>query len=151
LSAEAGFSALAKGEIEIFAGAPYNLENDVLEPTTGLGFAFSPSYFLNSTVALSLATRENDSQWSDFLRWIIWSIVYAEEEGITAIDASKMPTVDLFGSNYHRMFRYAIVALGNYGDFYERNLGLLLPRSGANILNGGGSPQINPWVSSFIN
>jgi hypothetical protein len=153
-SVEAGFSALANGTIDIFAGAPYNMENDVLEPTTGLGFAFSPCYFFGGqygSSALSLATREDDSQWSAFVRWIVWSIVYAEEAGITKNDATEMPVVGLFGASYHRMFRYVILFLGNYGDIYERNLGSLLPRFGANLLNDGGSPRLIPWLSSFGN
>jgi hypothetical protein len=153
-SVDAGFSALANGKIDIFAGAPYSMENDVLEPTTGLGFAFSPSYFFGGqygSSALSLATREDDSQWSDFVRWIVWCIVYAEEAGIEKNNAVEMPVVDLFGASYHRIFRYVILGLGNYGNIYERNLGSLLPRSGANMLNDGGSPRLSPWLSSFDN
>jgi ABC-type amino acid transport substrate-binding protein len=153
-SVDAGFSALANEKIDIFAGAPYNMENDVLEPTTGLGFAFSPCYFFEGqygSSALSLATREDDSQWSDFVRWIVWSIVYAEEAGIAKNDAIEMPFVDLFGASYHRMFRYVILGLGNYGDIYERNLGSLLPRFGANMLHDGDSPRLRPLLSSFGN
>jgi hypothetical protein len=72
-----------------------------------------------------------------------------KEAGIEMNDAIEMPFVDLFGASYHRMFQYVILGLGNYGDIYERTLGSLLPRSGANLLNDGGSPRLSPWLSSF--
>jgi ABC-type amino acid transport substrate-binding protein len=148
-----GFSALVNGEIDLLAGAPYSLENDVLEPTTGMGFALSPSYYFstNRSEALCLATREDDSQWSDFVRWSVWSTIYAEEAGLEFTDASEMPSVGLFGPNYLLMFRTVALRFGNYGYIYEENLRSLIPRSGANILNDGGSPQFNPWLSTFAN
>jgi hypothetical protein len=144
-----GFSALANEEIDVFAGAPYNLENDVLEPTTGMGFALSPSYFFGGQYSSCLATREDDSQWSDFVRWIVWSTIYSEEAGITPNDAANLPAVDLFGPKYIQMFRFVSVHIGHYGDMYDRNLGSLIPRSGANTLNEGDTPRLNPWLSSF--
>ena len=151
-----GFQALAEREIDIFAGAPFNMENDVLQPTTGQGFSFSPPYFYGEpdafgspTLALALATREEDPQWSDFVRWVVWCTMYAEEAGLSSDDVGHMPLVDLFGVKYSRMFRYVILELGNYADIYARNMGSVIPRSGANKLNDGLSPLMNPWTGAF--
>ena len=139
----------------MFAGAPFTMENDVLEPTTKKGFDFSPAYFYGepangSFSTLTFATREDDSQWSGFVRWIIWSLVYAEEQGFGVSDAPEMPLVDVFGANYERMFQYIVLAFGNYGELYEKNLGSMLPRSGGNLLNDGSTPLVNPSLSSFL-
>ena len=75
------FVALANDEIDAFAGAPYSIDNDIKEPTMGAGFAFGPIYFRGSvddTVgrasserpSIALACKEDDTQWSDFLRWL---------------------------------------------------------------------------------
>ena len=36
------------------------------------------------------------------------------------------------------MFRGPIVAVGNYGEIYERNNATLSPRANQNLLNNGG-------------
>ena len=156
-SSQAAFVALMEWEIDIFAGAPYNMDNDVLEPSTGIGFSFSPCYFFGQKsdededvpYALSIATREDDIQFSGFVRWIVWALIYAEEVGISSTNAQDMPTVGLFGPDYQRMFRSPVFAVGNYGDCYSRNLESLIPRSGPNRLNNGEYPLINPWLASF--
>lgn len=43
--ADSGFQSLDSGEIDALANAPVSLAADVLEPTTGKGFAFSQPYF----------------------------------------------------------------------------------------------------------
>ena len=49
-----GFFLLHTGEIDVLAGAPWNLNNYVREPTTGVGFSFSRPYFYNNSVALTV-------------------------------------------------------------------------------------------------
>ena len=149
------FLGLAHDEVDVLSGAPFNMENDVKEPTTGLGFAFGPIYYYGDVVndegnnnkealTLALATREDDVQWSDFVRWTTMSTIYAEEEGITNTSASEMPVVDLFGSSYRQAFRDVILTVGHYGNIYNRNLESYIPRSHRNLLNQGDSPQLNP-------
>jgi hypothetical protein len=86
------------------------------------GFAFGPVYFYSSSTLLALATREDDSQWTDFVRWITWSTIYAEEEGIQENTVTEMPVVELFGTMYRLMFRDVIYSLGNYGEMYARTV-----------------------------
>lgn len=39
---------------------------------------------------LSLAVRQNDSEWGDVVRWSFWALVNAEELGVTADNAAEM-------------------------------------------------------------
>ena len=46
-----------------------------------------------------------------------------------------MPEVKLFGFIFRRMFRDAILAVGNYEEMYARNVEVIVPRSGFNLLS----------------
>ena len=141
-SVEEAFEGLANGDVDLFAGAPFTLQNDVKEATTGLGFAFSPTYFYEEDHAYALATREEDIQWSDFVRWITMATFHAEEENITANHASEMPVVDLFGPSYRQALRDVVLSIGNYGQMYDRSMEPVVARAGRNLLNEGGTPQM---------
>ena len=72
------FVGLANHVIDVYAGAPFTIENDVKEPTTGRGFEFSPIYYYGDNYALGLTTNENvnagdDIQWSRFVRWMVYA------------------------------------------------------------------------------
>jgi len=67
--------------------------------------------------------------------WVVVSPVYAEEKNITQSSSNAMPDVKLFGSNFRRMFRDAILAVGNYEEMYARNVEAIVPRSGFNLLS----------------
>jgi ABC-type amino acid transport substrate-binding protein len=141
---EAGFEALDKKIIDVFASVPYTMENNVREASTGIGYSLSPPYFFDpsSDSAFSMATRQDDQQWSDFVRWTIFSTIYAEEQSISSDNASDLPTVDLFGPSHIQMFRFINLALGNYGDMYNRTQEARVPRAGANLLSSGGPHMI---------
>ena len=76
------------------------------------------------------------------------AFVYAEQHGITRGDAIDLPVVELFGIDFLQMFRTAVLAVGNYGEMFNRTLqepyGIL--RQGRNLLNGDGGPQLVPLV-----
>jgi hypothetical protein len=74
--------------------------------------------------------------------------IYAEELQITQRSSSRrnssndgddgsiaMPLVKLYGNNYTRMLRDAILHVGNYGEIYCRNLQAHIPRYGLNMLS----------------
>ena len=63
------------------------------------------------------------------------STIYAEEEKITRSSSNAMPEVKLFGFIFRRMFRDAILAVGNYEEMYARNVEAIVPRSGFNLLS----------------
>jgi len=133
-----GFALLSNGSFDILAGATWNLENDVREPTTGHGFAFSQPYFYGYSSEednLCLATTEDDHDWAAFVYWILSATIYADEQGISRETSNTMPTVQVFGPALLRMFRDAILEVGSYAEIYDRNLQALIPRHGRNKLN----------------
>lgn len=150
-----GFERLAAKDFDLFAGALWNLENDVSVPGVDQGFFFSQPYFFgdsssNSTGKISshvegqhcLATTEDDHLWSSFVYWITAAVFDAEEVGITQGMSNNMPDVFIFGGDFLLMFQDAILAVGNYQELYEKNLGRIIPRSGRNLLNGNVGPQL---------
>lgn len=84
-------------------------------------------------------TRQNDSQWTDAVRWVVNALVIAEELGVTqatveeVAKTSKDPEVQRllgvtgsFGPDAGMPQDWAvraIKAVGNYGEIFDRNLG----------------------------
>ena len=57
--------------------------------------------------------------------------------------ANNLPVVNLFGSNFTRMMRDIIFAVGNYGEVYERAVEPVYPRAGTpNQLNVKSDAQL---------
>ena len=149
---EDGFVALANKELDVMAGALYNMVNDVMEPTAGQGFTFGFIYYYSTcegdeepgdaVCPLALATREDDVQWSDFVRLISLSTVHAEANGITQQTAIDMPTLELFGPLYRQAMRDVVLWIGNSADIYQRNMEQYIPRveNTRNTLHQGGTP-----------
>lgn len=117
--------------------------------------AITPSnyYILPETIskeALSFAVRQNDSEWANVVKWTFAAMVSAEELGITSKNVDEMrkssdnPVVrrllgeegDLHkGLGLSKDWAYNVIkAVGNYGEIYNRNVGLgtalNLPREG---------------------
>jgi len=80
-------------------------------------------------------TREDDSQWSDFVFWTISATFIAEEEYITQKMSDEMDGISVFGPSFVEMYRHAIGAVGNYGEIYSRHVESIEPRQGRNLLN----------------
>jgi general L-amino acid transport system substrate-binding protein len=87
---------------------------------------------------LGPAVRQGDDKWFNVVRWTLFTLVEAEELGITKDNAkagleSPSPKVRRFlgaeGDNGKQLglnprFAYDVVsAVGNYGEIFERNLG----------------------------
>ncbi len=84
--------------------------------------------------------RKGDQQWSDIVRFLHYALVEAEELGITAANAGQPasdPTAQrLLGQSGEfgkalglepDWAKRAIVAVGNYGELFERNVGQASP------------------------
>jgi general L-amino acid transport system substrate-binding protein len=101
---------------------------------------------------LGLVVRDGDDKWFDIVRWTMNALIDAEELGVTrsnANEALKSPNPDVkrllgvegrFGATLGLTDDWAmraILAVGNYGEIFDRNLGagssLKLPR-GINAL-----------------
>mmetsp|Transcript_27567 Transcript_27567/g.41951 ORF Transcript_27567/g.41951 Transcript_27567/m.41951 type:complete len:1171 (+) Transcript_27567:85-3597(+) len=148
------FGLLNEGAVDLVAGIMVNLERDVRESSTGVGFSFTNPYFFNNSgldntaeeslggndLNLCLVTRQDDVQWSNYVYWIVECTFFAEESNISSSIANDMPQVSLFGEGLERMFRDAILAVGNYGDIYEENVESIIPRARRNLLNPNSKP-----------
>lgn len=158
-----GYQRLYAGEVDVLAGFTWTAINDYQEPTTGIGYSFSPPYFYapldddfpgNSSIVLepeednlALVTRQDDVQFSSFVYWTVTATIYASEQGITRSTANDMPDVNLFGDEFSKMFRDAIYFAGSYDEIYERNLGERLPaQRGRNAINSIKEPGPQLYV-----
>lgn len=91
---------------------------------------------------LGPAVRQGDDQWLDIVRWTLNALVAAEELGVTSANleemkSSKNPQIkrllgtegafgDALGLSNDWAYN-AIKAAGNYGESFERNLGVNTP------------------------
>ena len=111
---------------------------------------------------LGPATRQGDDQWSDIITWVLNATITAEEKGITSanVDAmknSKDPEIlrllGVEGSQGKELglstdWAYNIIkSVGNYGEIFERNIGVNTPiglERGLNALWTNGGLQYSP-------
>jgi len=148
--------ALKDGDIDVYAGGQVDMNSDVRRP----GSSFSKPYFYNNPrgdnpmdgKAFSLVTKEDDTQWTNFVNWVVMATIYAEENNIVQTTSNEMPLVSLFGPELDRMMRDTILAVGNYGEMYQRVLGQNATRVGRNMLNVSPyGPQMYPLPLSSDN
>ena len=112
---------------------------------------------------LGPVVRHGDDQWGDIVRWTVYALIAAEEDGITAANVDKM-AMDKSNPNVSRMLgsegnlgkmlgldkgwaKRVIKAQGNYAEIFERNLGLKTPvglARGLNALYTNGGLQYSP-------
>ena len=111
---------------------------------------------------LGPATRQGDDQWSDIVTWVLNATITAEEKGITQANVDKMKSskdpevlrlLGVEGSQGKELglsndWAYNIIkSVGNYGEIFERNIGVNtpigLPR-GLNALWSKGGLQYSP-------
>jgi general L-amino acid transport system substrate-binding protein len=102
--------------------------------------------------------RRGDDEWFAIVRWVVFGLVEAEENGITKANVealqkeSKDPAIGrllgttedtgkLLGLDKDWLAR-PLKAVGNYGEIFERNVGprsvLGLPRGSNNLWSKGG-------------
>ena len=107
--------------------------------------------------------RRGDDEWAAIVKWVIYGLLEAEDNGITKANVEQMKSSDspvvgrilgtkddtgkLLGLDKDWMGR-AIAATGNYGEIFERNVGpkspLGLPRGSNNLWSNGGIQYAPP-------
>jgi general L-amino acid transport system substrate-binding protein len=113
---------------------------------------------LISKEPLAPAVRRDDADWVRLVRWVLFSLIAAEEGGITRANA-KSAVAQARGAAMRRIAEYqarygkalgarddwfvqAVQAAGNYGEMFERNVGaesaLKLERGPNRLWNRGG-------------
>lgn len=110
-----------------------------------------------SSEPLAPAVAKGDARWGDAVKWVVYSLVKAEELGITSQNvgqfaASNDPDIKRFlgtegnlgeGLGLTNDFAARVIKhVGNYAEIYDRNLGpktkLNLPRGQNQLWNKGG-------------
>ena len=112
---------------------------------------------LVSKEPLGPMVRRGDDEWFAIVKWVVYGLIEAEEYGITQANVEQMKTSSdpavlrlvgqgedmgkLLGLDREWLVR-AVRATGNYGEIFERNVGmaspLKLPRGANNLWNKGG-------------
>ena len=111
---------------------------------------------------LGPATRHGDDQWSDIVTWVLNATISAEEKGVTMANVDEMKSskdpevlrlLGVEGNQGKELglsadWAYNIIkAVGNYGDIFERNIGVNTPiglERGLNALWTNGGLQYSP-------
>ena len=83
----------------------------------------------------TMAVRQDDHQWAQFVFWVVSSVFFAEEQGINITSANEMPANPLFGRSFFNVFRDVIHGVGSYAEIFRRNLQGEVSRGGPNLLN----------------
>mmetsp|Transcript_24153 Transcript_24153/g.68038 ORF Transcript_24153/g.68038 Transcript_24153/m.68038 type:complete len:923 (-) Transcript_24153:151-2919(-) len=128
------FVALKNDEIDMVAGALVSVESSIRNHVT-----FTQPYLYaddvqnnTATQAYALATPRDDPQFSKFCFWVITMIFWAVE---VEYETNFEPLVGLYGSSFERMFRDAILFVGDYGFIYDQSQHVLGPMQGRNRVN----------------
>ena len=111
---------------------------------------------------LGPASRHGDDQWSDIVTWVLNATITAEEKGVTSANVDDMKSSNdpevlrLLGVEGNQGaelglsadWAYNIIkAVGNYGEIFERNIGVNTPiglERGINALWTDGGLQYSP-------
>jgi general L-amino acid transport system substrate-binding protein len=133
-SGELAMEGLVSGTCNVLAGGVVDVSRSSV---IGAGFtgSFQSGTSRYSKDPLVLVTREDDTQFSTFVYWVVSIIFYAEERGVTQATANALPITNLFGVVFVNMFQNAVAAVGNYAEIYARNAEEDVPRRGWNLLN----------------
>lgn len=91
---------------------------------------------------LGVAVRQDDPEWFDIVKWVLFALVQAEESGITSqnveakagLDDAKVDRLLGQSTDLGRLLGLqsdwayqAVRQVGNYGEIYERNFGAQSP------------------------
>ncbi len=161
-TADESVSAYNEGKCDVLTSDVSQLYSSRLRLTKPDDHIILPEVI--SKEPLGPAVRQGDDQWFNVVKWTLYALLNAEELGVkalTAEDAVKSNKPDVrrlvgaeggFGAQIGLTNDWALRALkavGNYGEVYERNVGLQsklgIPR-GLNALWTHGGIQYAPPV-----
>ncbi|MCB1517049.1 MAG: amino acid ABC transporter substrate-binding protein [Hyphomicrobiaceae bacterium] len=76
---------------------------------------------------LSPVVRQDDPQWTDLVRWVLFALINAEELGLTAEQTDRLrqlgaPMVENFDLDPD-WYQHVLSSVGTYADMFERHLG----------------------------
>ena len=113
---------------------------------------------------LGLVVRDDDPQWTNLVRWLLFGVIEAEEKGISSANILKMlssndPSIrymlgvdpgigKALGLDDQWLYR-VIASIGNYGEIFDRNFGPKSPtpmKRGLNRLWSDGGLLYSPPI-----
>jgi len=124
------------GSCNVLAGDEFDLSKEVLNEKEVDAVLWDEEETM-SREFFSIVTRDGDAKFSDFVNYMLQSLMTADEERKrqgSAIKASDLDETEVFGSRYRTMFQDAFEVVEGYVELYERHL--VVPRSRANTING---------------
>ena len=155
-TAEAITSAFFAGRCQVYTTDMSDLAGARTKASAPDDFQILPQVI--SKEPLGPSVRRGDDEWFQIVRWTLFAMLEAEENGLTEANVdtqktgSKDPAVQRFLGvsedtgkllGLDKEWAYRIVKqVGNYGESFERNLGpktpLALPRGANNLWSKGG-------------
>jgi len=102
------------GTIDILANAKAEFEYDFAGNSLEEGFQFSAPYYYGDEPVhedlsiYTLATREQDAQFSSFVSLVVLATIQAEQDGILRVNSKSMPIISAYGSDVSWALRDAI-------------------------------------------
>ena len=136
----AGGRALADGRCQAFSADVSELASVRSRMDNPRGFRILPDRI--SREPLAQLVRQEDTDLFNVLRWTVFAMIAAEELGVTSASVSKLAAPDdpdvsrLLGTSPGNgaalgldegWARHVIADVGNYGEVFERNLGMSTP------------------------
>ncbi len=152
----AGGRALADGRCQAFSADVSELASVRSAMDNPRGFRILPDRI--SQEPLAQLVREEDVDLFNVLRWTVFAMINAEELGVTSANVTQMATRDdpdiarLLGVSRgngaalgldEAWARNVIADVGNYGEVFERNLGMATPIAMERGLNA-------PWTKGGL-
>jgi general L-amino acid transport system substrate-binding protein len=154
---EEAVRAMADGRCDAYTTDRSGLASERLKFNNPNDFIILPETI--SKEPLGPAIRQGDEQWSDIVRWTHYAMLNAEELGVKQANVDEMlkstnPEIrrllgveakmgEMLGLSNDWVYRI-VKHVGNYGESYERNLGLASPlkiERGRNALADKGGLQ----------
>ena len=136
---EAVYEAIDKGECNTIAGGVSGVSMTSVRANGYVGvYQTGLNRYSKDPLAVVTRQRDEDTQWSTFVYWVVSALFHAEEQGITQDRAfEEMPAVPFFGPELSNMLRNAVQEVGSYAEIYERNAEVEVSRGGLNLINFG--------------
>jgi len=113
--ADAFYESFRTGFCNVLAGDQFEIAEPAVRQKGYFG-DYQVGQSLYSKEPLALVTTEDDPTWSDFVNWVVQSLLAAEEQGFTQQVSDFFPMVPVFGQEYESMFVNALKEVGNYGE-----------------------------------
>lgn len=133
------FESYENGTCNVIAGDRQAISSQMLTANLTDPYVIGNKTFSNEP--LSIVTRNDESEWSDIVNWVIHSLIYGEKVGLNQSECDyDTPATVASELNYLN----AVYCVGSYGEIFNRTFGAD-NRTNINEINlGTGELMPNP-------